>query len=490
MRDRLPNTTTDAGAPAPSDEYSLTAGPAGPNMLHDAYLVQKLARFARERVPDRVYHVKGGGAFGHFEVTADVTQWTKAAFLSQVGKRTPMLVRFSTVAGEEGYPDSDRDVRGFAMKFYTEEGNYDLVGNNTPVFFVRDPMKFPDFIHSQERLPDSGLRSNNMQWDFWTLSPESAHQVTILMSDRGTPRTWRHMHGFSSDTYMWENAAGEKFWVKYHFKTEQGIQNMTDEEARAMRAEDLDCHRRDLREAIDRGDHPAWRLEMQIMPFEDAAGYRFNPFDITKVWPHKDYPTIPVGRFVLDRNPENFFAQIMQAGFDVANMVPGIGPSPDRMVLGRMFAYGDSNRYRTGPNYEQLPVNRPLDEVHNYNKDGPMRYRHSGNQPVYAPNSYGGPSADPQRHRDPGWFVEAADLMRTAYVAHKDDDDFVQPGTLYRQVMTPTDRDHLAGNIVWHLSQGVERFIQERAVRDYWAKVDTDLGARIAHDLGLAAPAR
>jgi catalase len=490
MRDQLPNTTTDAGAPAPSDEYSLTAGPAGPNLLQDAYLIEKLAHFVRERVPDRVYHVKGGGAFGYFEVTDDVSQWTRAAFLSQIGKRTPLVVRFSSVAGEEGYPDSDRDVRGFAIKFYTEEGNYDLVGNNTPVFFVRDPMKFPDFIHSQERMPDSGLRSNNMQWDFWTLSPESAHQVTILMSDRGTPRTWRHMHGFSSDTYMWQNAAGEKFWVKYHFKTEQGIQNMTDAEARAMRAEDLDCHRRDLREAIDRGNYPSWRLEMQIMPYEDAASYRFNPFDITKVWPHQDYPTIPVGRMVLDHNPENFFAQIVQAGFDVANMVPGIGPSPDKMVLGRMFAYGDSNRYRTGPNYEQLPVNRPRDEVHNYNKDGPMRYSHSGSQPVYAPNSYGGPSADAQRYRDPGWFVEAAEIMRTAYVAHRDDDDFIQPGTLYREVMTPADRDHLAGNTVWHLSQGVEKFIQERAVRDYWAKVDPDLGMRIAHDLGLAAAAR
>ena len=454
-------------------------------LLQDAYLIEKLAHFVRERVPDRVYHVKGGGAFGYFEVTADVTEWTKAAFVNEVGKHTPMLVRFSSVAGEEGYPDSDRDVRGFAMKFYTEEGNYDLVGNDTPVFFVRDPMKFPDFIHSQERMPDSGLRSNNMQWDFWTLSPESAHQVTVLMSDRGTPRDWRHMNGYSSDTYMWENAAGKKFWVKYHFKTEQGIQNFTDAEAKAMRAEDLDCHRRDLRDAIERKDYPSWRLEMQIMPYEDAANYRFNPFDVTKVWPHKDYPPITVGRFVLDRNPENFFAQIVEAAFDVANFVPGIGPSPDRMVLGRMFAYADSNRYRTGPNYAQLPVNRPLDEVHNYNKDGPMRYHHNGNQPVYAPNSYGGPKADPQRYRDPSWFVEAAEIMRTAYEAHKDDNDFIQPGTLYRQVMTPTDRDHLVDNIVGHLSQGVERFIQERAVNDYWTQVDPDLGARVAQGLGL-----
>jgi catalase len=339
-------------------------------------------------------------------------------------------------------------------------------------------------------MPDSGLRDNNMQWDFWTLSPESAHQVTVLMSDRGTPRTLRHLNGYSSDTYMWQNAGGEKFWVKYHFKTEQGIQNMTDAEARAMKAEDLDYHRRDLWEAIGRQDYPAWRLEMQIMPYEDAADYRFNPFDITKVWPHKDYPTIPIGRMVFNRNPENFFAQVVQAGFEVSNMVPGIGPSPDRMVLGRMFAYGDSQRYRTGPNYGQLPVNQPLNEVHNYNKDGPMRYRHNGNQPVYAPNSYGGPKADAERYRDPSWFVESADIMRTAYEAHRDDDDFIQPGMLYRDVMTPTDREHLAGNIAWHLTQGVERSIQERAVNDYWARVDPELSTRVAREIGLTAASR
>ncbi|GAA4996895.1 catalase [Actinopolymorpha pittospori] len=490
MSEQPPNTTSDAGAPVASDEYSLTVGAAGPVLLQDAYLIEKLAHFVRERVPDRVYHVKASGAFGYFEVTADVTQWTKAAFLSEVGKRTPMFARISSVAGEEGYADTLRDVHGFALKFYTEEGNYDMVGNNTPVFFVRDPMKFPDFIHSQERMSDTGLRSNNAQWDFWTLSPESAHQVTVLMGDRGTPRTLRNMNGYSSDTYMWENAAGEKFWVKYHFKTEQGIENFTDAEARAMVAEDLDYHRRDLWEAIARNDHPSWRLEMQIMPYEDAPNYRFNPFDITKVWPHKDYPLIPVGRMVLDRNPENFFAQVVQAGFDVANFVPGIGPSPDRMVLGRMFAYADSQRYRTGPNYAQLPVNKPINEVHNYNKDGPMRYHHNGNQPVYAPNSYGGPRADPQRYRDPSWFVESAEIMRTAYVPHKDDDDFIQPGTLYREVMSPPEQARLVENIVWHLSQGVERNIQERAVKDYWSKVDPDLGARVADGLGLGSSAR
>jgi catalase len=480
-------TTTNAGAPAPSDEHALTAGPGGPVLLQDSYLNEKLAHFVRERIPDRVYHVKGAGAFGYFEVTADVTQWTKAAFLNKVGKRTPLFLRFSIVAAEEGYPDTGRDLRGVAIKFYTEEGNYDIVGNNTPVFFIRDPMKFPDFIHSQERLPDTGMRSNNMQWDFWTLSPESAHQVIWLMGDRGTPRTYRNMNGYGSSTYMWENAAGKKFWVKYHFKTEQGVQNFTDTEARAMFAEDLDYHRRDLWDAIARKDYPAWRLEMQIMPFEDAANYRFNPFDLTKVWPHKDYPLIPVGRMVLDRNPDNFFAQVTQVAFEVSNFVPGIGPSPDRMVLGRLFAYGDSARYRNGTNYNQLPINRPINKVHNYNKDGPMCYQHHGNQPVYAPNSYGGPQADPQRYPSPSWFVEAAEIMRTAYAAHKDDDDFIQPGTLYRQVMSPADKDHLVGNIVWHLSHGVERFIQERAVENYLSPVDPDLGARVAKGLGLTS---
>jgi catalase len=455
-------------------------------VLHDVYLNEKLAHFVRERIPDRVYHVKGGGAFGYFEVTADVTPWTKAAFLNQIGKRTPVFIRMSIVAADEGAPDTDRDVRGFAVKFYTEEGNYDLVGNNTPVFFIRDPMKFPDFIHSQLRLPDMGVRSNNMQWDFWSLSPESAHQVTMLMSDRGTPRTWRNMNGYSSSTYLWENAAGEKFWVKYHFKTEQGIQNMTLAESRAMFVEDLDYHRRDLWDAIARQEYPSWRLEMQIMPFEDAANYRFNPFDMTKVWPQSDYPPVPIGRMVLNRNPENFFAQVTQVAFEVSNMVPGIGPSPDKMVLGRMFAYGDSARYRNGANYLEIPVNRPISTVHNYNKDGPMRIAHHGSQPVYAPNSYGGPRADEHRYRDPGWLVEAGEIMRTAYVAHADDDDFIQPGTLYRQVLSSAERDNLVANIVAHLSQGVDRPVQQRAVNDYWAKVDADLGARVASGLGLS----
>src|SRR6476660_6635183 len=417
-------TTTDAGCPVASDEYSLTVAASGPVLLQDAYLIEKLAHFVRERVPDRVYHVKGGGAFGYFEVTADVTEWTKAAFLNEVGKRTPMLVRFSSVAGEEGYPDSDRDVRGYAMKFYTAEGNYDLVGNNTPVFFVRDPMKFPDFIHSQERMPDSGLRSNNMQWDFWTLSPESAHQVTVLMSDRGTPRTWRNMNGYSSHTYLWMNAAGERFWVKYHFKTVQGIENFTLAEADAMVSEDIDFLRRDLWDAIAAGDAPEWRLELQIMPFEEAADYRFNPFDLTKVWPHSDYPPITIGRMVLDRNPENHFAEVDQAGFAPARLVPGIGLSPDKMLMGRVFSYHDTHLHRIGANYEQLPINAPRCPVHSYSRDGAMTYHDGGSQPVYSPNSFGGPQADPSTEQ-PTWWVEAGEMGRYEYEAHADDDDFV-----------------------------------------------------------------
>jgi catalase len=479
---RPPTTTTDSGIPAASDDHSLTAGPNGPTVLHDAYVVQKMQHFNRERVPERVVHAKGSGAHGFFEVTEDVTQWTNASFLSEVGKRTPMLARFSTVAGELGSPDTVRDPRGFALKFYTEEGNYDLVGNNTPVFFIRDASKFSDFIHSQKRLPDTGIRSNDMQWDFWTLVPDSAHQVAILMSDRGTPRTWRHMNGYSSHTYLWMNAKGERFWVKYHFKTVQGIENFALAEADAMAGADPDFHRRDLWDAIAGGDAPEWRLEMQIMPFEDAAGYRFNPFDVTKVWPHADYPPITVGRMVLDRNPSNHFAEIEQAAFAPSNLVPGIGLSPDKMLMGRVFSYHDTHLHRIGTNYEQIPVNSPTAPVHSYNKDGHMTFRDTGAQPVYAPNAYGGPQADPSKEL-PTWAVEAAEIGRYAYELHADDDDFLQPGMLYRDVMSPVDRDHLVTNIVAHAGDGVSDDVQLRVIA-YWTSVDPELGARVASGLG------
>ena len=380
-----------------------------------------------------------------------------------------------------------RDPRGFALKFYTEEGNYDLVGNNTPIFFVRDPSKFQDFIRSQKRMNDSGMRSNNMQWDFWSLSPEPIHQVAFLMSDRGTPRTWRHMNGYGSHTFLWVNAGGERFWVKYHFKTEQGMQNFTDAEAAAMASQDPDYHRRDLRESIAEDDFPAWRLEMQIMPFADAANYRFNPFDLTKVWPHSDYPPMTVGRLVLDRNPANFFAEIEQSSFEPSNMVPGIGPSPDKMLLGRMFSYPDAHRYRIGTNYLQLPVNRPQSPVHSYNKDGAMRYQHSGDQPVYAPNSYGGPKADPRvRSRADSWSADG-EFVRSAYQLHAEDDDFGQARASYRQALSATDQDHLVSNIVGHMSQGSS--VPSRSARSGCvAQVDPQLGARIASGLGLATP--
>ncbi len=477
-----PATTTDSGIPAASDEFSLTVGPGGPTVLHDHYVVQKMQHFNRERVPERVVHAKGTGAHGFFEVTEDVTQFTKASFLAEVGKRTPVFLRFSTVAGEQGFPDTVRDPRGFALKFYTDQGNYDLVGNNTPVFFVRDASKFQDFIHSQKRLPDTGLRSNDMQWDFWTLSPESAHQVAILMSDRGTPRSLRSLNGYGSHTFSWVNAGGERFWIKYHFKTVQGIDNFTDGEAKAMTAEDPDYHRRDLREAIEAGDAPEWRLEVQVMPFADAAAYRFNPFDLTKVWPHADYPPIQVGRLVLDRNPSNFFAEVEQAGFSPANVVPGIGLSPDKMLMGRVFSYHDTHLHRIGANYEQLPINAPKVPVHSYNKDGHMTYRNPGAQPVYAPNSHGGPQADP-RHGDLGWDVGAGELGRYAYEKHADDDDFGQARALYRDVMNDTDREHLAANIAGHASDRVSDEIQHRVIA-YWTMVDAQLGAAVAAGLG------
>jgi len=476
----VPRTTTDAGIAAASDEHSLTVGPDGPILLHDHYVIQKMAQFNRERVPERVVHAKGGGAHGFFEVTEDVTQYCKADFLKP-GKKTPMFARFSTVAGEMGSADTVRDPRGFALKFYTDEGNYDMVGNNTPVFFVRDTSKFQDFIHSQKRLPDTNLRSNDMQWDFWTLSPESAHQVTILMSDRGTPRTWRHQNGYGSHTFLWENEGGEKFWVKYHFKTVQGIENFTDAEAKAMVAEEPDFHVRDLHDAIADGDAPEWRLEMQIMPFAEAADYRFNPFDLTKVWPHSDYEPIPVGRMVLDRNPENYFAEVEQAAFEPSNMVRGIGPSPDKMLLGRLFSYPDTHRHRIGTNYLQLPINQPKAPVHSYNINGAMRYKHDGNTPVYAPNSYGGPAADPS-FRETLWGVDGGEMVRHAYTLRSEDDDFGQPGTMVREVMSDTDRDHLVQNIVGHATNAVTSDIQRRVV-DYWTKVDSEIGQRISQGI-------
>ncbi|HEV7203846.1 MAG TPA: catalase [Jatrophihabitans sp.] len=472
-------TTTNAGAPVASDEHSLTQGAAGGILLHDHYLIEKMAQFNRERVPERVVHAKGGGAFGEFVVTHDVSRYTKAHFL-QPGRRTEMLARFSTVAGEQGSPDSWRDPRGFALKFYTEEGNYDLVGNNTPVFFVKDPMKFQDFIRSQKRLPASGLRDNNMQWDFWTLSPESAHQVTWLMSDRGIPRTWRHMDGFSSHAYQWINAAGERFWVKYHFKTDQGIEFLEQAKADELAGSSPDDHRQDLYGSIEKGDFPSWTLKVQIMAEAEADGYRFNPFDLTKVWSQRDYPLIEVGTMTLNRNPQNFFAEIEQSSFEPSNFVPGIDTSPDKMLLGRIFSYSDAHRYRIGTNYAQLPVNQPkaAQQVNSYSKDGAMRYGFNDPaEPVYAPNSYGGAHADPAREDGAGWNA-GGDMVRSPYVQHAEDDDYGQAGTLVREVLDDAARERLVGNITGHVLNGVKEDLLPR-VFEYWTNIDAELGKRV-----------
>lgn len=474
--DRKP-TTTDAGIHVSSDEHSLTVGADGPILLQDHYLIEQMANFNREKIPERQPHAKGSGAFGHFQVTHDVSAYTKAAVF-QPQTRTDTLIRFSTVAGEQGSPDTWRDPRGFALKFYTTEGNYDMVGNNTPVFFLRDPMKFQHFIRSQKRRVDNGLRDHDMQWDFWSLSPESAHQVTWLMGDRGIPKTWRHMDGFSSHTYMWVNASGERFWVKYHFKTNQGIENLQQAEADRLAGVDGDFHRRDLFEAIKRGEHPSWTLKMQIMPYEEAKTYRFNPFDLTKVWPHADYPLHEVGQLTLDRNPTDFHTEIEQAAFAPSNLVPGIGVSPDKMLLGRLFAYADAQRHRLGVNHKQIPVNQPRCPVHSYSKDGAMRVENA-NDPVYAPNSKGGPAADPERYPENATWEAGGEFIRAAYTLRPDDDNFGQAGTLLRDVMDDAQRDRLVSNVVGHLKGGVSEPVLERAF-EYWRSIDQEIGDRIA----------
>ena len=470
-----PIQTTDSGIPVESDQYSLTVGAGGPILLQDSYLIEQMATFNRERITERQPHAKGSGAFGRFEVTNDVSAFTKAA-LFQPGTTTRLVSRFSTVAGERGSPDMWRDLRGFSLKFYTSEGNYDMVGNDTPVFFVKDPMHFQNFIRSQKRLAKNNLRSNDMQWDFWTLLPQTAHQVIWLMGDRGFPKSWRHMNGYSSHTYMWINAQGERVWVKYHFITDQGIQFWTQAEGDLLAGTDPDYHTRDLYEAIERGDHPSWTLKVQIMPFEDAKTYRFNPFDLTKVWPHADYPLIEVGKMTLDRNPVDNHTEIEQAAFQPNNMVPGIGPSPDRMLLARLFSYADAHRARLGVNYEQIPVNAPVAPVNTYSKDGAMRIVNR-TDPVYFPNSKGGPQADSEHHKPASWYADG-EIMRAAYVEHAEDDDWSQPGTLVREVMDDAARERLVSNIVGALLAGVTEPVLQRAF-DYLRNVDKSLGDKV-----------
>jgi catalase len=473
--------TTSFGAPVDDDQNTMTAGSPGPALLQDIHLVDKLAHFDRERIPERVVHAKGAGAHGYFEVTHDVTQYTKAKFLSEVGKRIEVFARFSTVGGEKGSADAERDPRGFAVKFYTEEGNYDLVGNNTPVFFIRDPLKFPDFIHTQKRDPATNLKDPDMFWDFLSLTPESIHQVTILFSDRGTPKTYRHMHGFSGHTFKWYNEKGEYFWVKIHFRTEQGVQNLTRQEAERMKGVDPDHATRDLFQAIERGEHPAWKVYVQILTPEQVDKYRFDSFDITKVWLHGDAPLNPLGRMILNRNPENYFAEVEQAAFSPGNLVPGVAASPDKMLQGRLFSYHDTHRHRLGPNHQLLPVNSAKAvPVNNYQRDGFMRFdSNGGGSPNYYPNSFGGPVPEPQA-AEPAFEVSGK-AARQRYT--HPNDDFVQPGTLYRKVMTDQDREHLIGNIVGHLG-GAQKRIQLRQTALFY-KADPEYGSRVAEGLGL-----
>ncbi|WP_432517746.1 catalase KatA [Priestia aryabhattai] len=476
------NLTTSWGSPVGDNQNSMTAGSRGPTLIQDVHLLEKLAHFNRERVPERVVHAKGAGAHGYFEVTNNVSAYTKAAFLSEVGKRTPLFVRFSTVAGENGSADTVRDPRGFAVKFYTEEGNYDLVGNNTPVFFIRDAIKFPDFIHTQKRDPRTHLKNPTAVWDFWSLSPESLHQVSILMSDRGIPATLRHMHGFGSHTFKWVNAEGDGVWVKYHFKTEQSVKNLSPDVAAKLAGENPDYHTEDLFNAIEKGDFPSWKLYVQIMPLEDADTYRFDPFDVTKVWSQKDYPLIEVGRMVLDRNPENYFAEVEQATFSPGTLVPGIDVSPDKMLQGRLFAYSDAHRYRVGANHQALPINRPRNEVNNYQRDGQMRFDdHGGRSVYYEPNSFGGPTESHENKQAAYPVSGVADS-----VAYDHNDHYTQAGDLYR-LLSKDERTRLVANIVEAMKPVEKEEIKLRQIQHFY-KADPEYGTRVADGLGLSVP--
>ena len=454
--------TTSAGIPVGDNQNALTAGPRGPLLVQDWQLFEKHAHFNRERIPERVVHAKGSAAYGVLTVTHDVTRHTKAGIFSQIGKKTECFLRFSTVAGERGAADAERDVRGFAVKFYTDQGNWDLVGNNTPVFFIRDPYKFPDFIRTQKRDPATNLRSPTAMWDFWSLSPESLHQITILFSDRGLPKSYRHVNGYGSHTYSFLNAKNERFWVKFHFKTLQGIANLTEAEAERIVGQDRESHQRDLCESIAKGDFPKWRLMVQVMPETDAEKTPYNPFDLTKVWPHGDYPLIEVGVMELNRNPQNYFAEVEQSAFSPANVVPGIGHSPDKMLQFRIVSYADAHRYRLGVNYESLPVNKPRCPVATYHRDGSMRCDDNGGGSVnYEPNTRGGPVEDP-RFKEPPLTI-SGDADR--YDHRQGNDDYTQAGNLYR--LLPADERERLHQAIAGAMNGVPREIIERQLKHF-----------------------
>ena len=474
--------TTAAGIPVADNQTSLTAGERGPTLMQDHYLLEKLAHFNRERIPERVVHAKATGAHGTFTVTKDITRYTKAKLFSEIGKKTEMFGRFSTVAGEKGSADTVRDVRGFSLKFYTEEGNWDMVGNNTPVFFIRDAIKFPDFIHTQKRDPMTNTKRDFAQWDFWSQVPESLHQVTILFSDRGIPKGIPFMNGYGSHTYSFINAEKERFWVKFHFKTKQGIQCMPPAEADQFAGEAPDFHTRQMFDMIKDGKFPRWTFYVQVMPEAEAEDYRWNPFDLTKVWPHRDYPLIEVGEMELNRNAENYFAEVEQSAFSPGNIVPGISFSPCKMLQARIFSYADAHRYRLGVNFERLPINAPrATTVENtYQRDGAMRFDDNGGpDPNYEPNSTGGPVADPAYSEPPLKISGDADRYEQKRGV---DDDYIQPGNLYR-LMSPEQQKELAGNIAGSLGK-VPKELQEKMVA-HFRKADKSYGDGVAKMLGL-----
>ena len=471
--------TTNAGCPVADNQNVMTAGPRGPQLLQDVWYLEKLAHFDREVIPERRMHAKGSGAYGTFTVTHDITKYTRAKMFSKVGKKTELFARFTTVAGERGAADAERDIRGFAVKFYTEEGNWDMVGNNTPVFFLRDPLKFPDLNHAVKRDPRTNMRNAKNNWDFWTSLPEALHQITIVMSDRGIPATYRHMHGFASHTFSLINAKKERRWVKFHFKSQQGIHNLTDAEAEAVIGKDRESHQRDLYESIEKGDFPKWTLKVQIMPEADAVKVPYHPFDLTKVWPHKDYPLIEVGVMELNRNPENFFAEVEQSAFNPGNIVPGISFSPDKMLQGRLFAYGDAQRYRLGVNHHLIPVNAPRCPAHSYHRDGTMRVDgNHGSTLGYEPNSYGEWQEQPDFAEPPLSLSGAADHWN-----HRVDTDYYsQPGALFR-LMTQAQQNVLFENTARSIG-GAPREIQIRHIGNCH-KADPAYGKGVAAALKI-----
>lgn len=478
--------TTASGKPYFENEDSMTAGPRGPILLQDFYLHEKLAHFNRERIPERIVHAKGTGAFGKFTVTGDITKYTKAKLFSKVGNACKVLVRFSTVGGEKGSADTERDPRGFAVKFYTEDGNWDLVGNNTPVFFIKDAKKFPDFIHTQKRDPKTNLKSPTMMWDYWSLNPESLHQVIILFSDRGTPDGYRKMNGYGSHTFSMINSKNERIWVKFHFKTQQGNKTLTGAEAEVLKGKDPDYAQRDLVEAIAKGDFPKWTLKIQVMSDEQAKKFKWNPFDVTKVWLHSEYPLIEVGIMELNEIPVNYFADVEQAAFAPSNIIDGISLSPDKMLQGRILAYPDAHRYRLGANYEQIPVNRPINEVHHHQRDGFMNVDgNSGDSPNYFPNSFDNIEAD-KSYKEPAFKLDS-DIATTYDRNENDNDYYTQPGNLFRKVMTDSERKNTVSNIVGTMSDisGVKRdeIIQRQLSHFY--KADKELALDVAKGLNF-----